>query len=775
MVIKDDDFLKKLLSTFKVEAEEHVRAMSASLLELERAVTAEERRKIIETVFREAHSLKGAARSVNQREIEKICQAQESVFAAFKREEVVPSPELLDTLHQTVDLLGQLLASLEAERPAADKRRITEQVRQLQRALESQATAPAAREEGAKEFEESLDGPPTPEGDGAAARSVPTREEKPARSQTVRISTAKLDTLLLQSEELLSSKLTARQRIIELRAVSAALDAWKKEWAKVQPDLRLIRQSVDGKRASDGQGQANSRVKSLLEFLDRNGTFLKSLEAGLVTFLKAAEQDQRSLGSMVDHLLEDMKKVLMLPASTLLEIFPKLVRDLSRDRGKEVELNIRGGEVEIDRRVLEEIKDPLIHLVRNSVDHGVEKPEDRVRKKKSSRGTVTLFVTQKSGSEVELSISDDGAGINVAKVRSAAVKSGLVSQEEADQLSEQEALGLIFRSGVSTSPIITDISGRGLGLTIVQEKVEKLGGTLEVESQQDRGTAFRIRLPLNLATFRGIVVRAGEHLFVLPTMNVRRVARVNIEEVKTVENRETIQFDGQLVSLVRLIDVLGLPPAQGAAGDSASSPVIILGAAEKRVGFLVDEILDEREVLVKSLGPQLVRVRNIAGATVLGMGRVVPILNVSDLMESAVKAAASPVRATLAAEKEAAKRRSILIAEDSITARTLLKNILESAGYEVTTAVDGAEALTELKAGDFDLLVSDIEMLRMNGFELTAKIREDKRLAELPVVLVTSLDSREDRERGIDVGANAYIVKSSFDQSNLLETIRRMI
>jgi two-component system chemotaxis sensor kinase CheA len=434
---------------------------------------------------------------------------------------------------------------------------------------------------------------------------------------------------------------------------------------------------------------------------------------------------------------------------------------------------MRGGEIEVDRRILEEIKNPLIHLIRNAIDHGIEKPEERTRKHKPARGTVTISLRQQSGSEVELTISDDGAGIDVAKVRSAAVRSGSASRAEAEKLVDEAALRLVLRSGISTSPIITDISGRGLGLAIVQEKVEKLGGTLSLESRPDEGATFRIRLPLTLATFRGILVRAGEHLFILPTANIRRVVKVNREEVKTVKSRETIQLDDQLVVLARLIDVLGLP-ARGAVGNSAGShPEILVVPAERGIGFLVDEILDEREVLVKGLGPQLARVRNIAGATVLGTGQVVPILNVSDLLASAMRVTVSPT-VVGATEEGEARRASILIAEDSITARTLLQNILEAAGYEVKTAVDGAAALTELKAGNYDLLVSDVEMPRMSGFELTAQVREDKRLAELPVVLVTSLDSREDRERGIDVGANAYIVKSSFDQSNLLEAIRRL-
>ncbi len=788
MTANDSDFLKSLRATFKVEAEEHVREMSAGLIELERAQSADEQRKHVEIIFREAHSLKGAARSVNAAEIEKVCQALESVFAAVKREDMILSAELFDTLHRAVDSLGQLLVSLEVERTIQQKKEIKELVRQLQEALAAQASAPtlaedefasqspaihqAVEEEGRNET-----GRPSASAEresGTVRKAETLKGEKVGRAKTVRIATAKLDALLLQSEELLATKLTTRQRALELRETSAAIAAWKKEWAKVQADARALRQWSNGDGENNGRRGGDARVGRLLEFLEWNSAFVKSLEAELSASARAAEQEGRALGGMVDNLLEDVKKVLMLPAATLLEIFPKVVRDLARDQGKEVELVTRGGEVEIDRRILEEIKDPLIHLVRNAVDHGIEKPEERLRENKPARGTLTLAVTQKSGSEVEILVADDGAGIDEQKVRSAALKSGAVSEEEFERLDERAAQSLVFRSGFSTSPIITDISGRGLGLAIVQERVERLGGALALESKAGTGTTFRITLPLTLATFRGVLVRAGSQLFVVPTINVKRVLQASEDGMGTVGNRQTIKFDGQLIPLVRLGDALGIP-ANDAENDSNAKPcAVVLGAAEKRTAFLVDEILDEQEVLVKSLGRQLARVPNIAGATVLGTGRLVPILNVSDLIKSAARSAPAPARASVPTKTDA-KRKSVLVAEDSITARTLLKNILESAGYDVTATVDGAAALTELKAGDYDLLVSDVEMPRMSGFELTAKIREDERLSDLPVVLVTSLDSRADRERGVDAGANAYIVKSRFDQSNLLETVRRMI
>jgi two-component system chemotaxis sensor kinase CheA len=730
---KDEEFRKRLLLTFKVEAQEHLTAMTSGLIEIEKGDPRRES-ETIETVFRALHNLKGAARSVNLADVVAICQAAENVLSALKRTELIPSSPMLDLLHKAVAFIGKLVG--EEGLTASEK----SGVRELIRGLEGEIEKPAPVSGLANEPARRLPAAPGP---------------SPAHTATIRISVAKLDALLLQVEEMLLVKLAMAQRVLDLKQVKKRFDLWQKERAK---------RSYRAKGRQEIKGEVRSK--------DGIDSSIAPFEAALTRVLKAAESDQRSCSVMVDALLADTKKALMLPFLSLLEGFPGLVRNLSREAGKETAFIIQGEQIEIDRRILEEIKDPLIHLVRNCIDHGIELPEERLKKKKPPRGEIKIIVSSRDGM-IEIAVFDDGAGIDTSKMKAVAEKSGFLSQEEAGRLSDGESLLLAFRSGITTSPMVTDLSGRGLGLAIVKEKVEKLNGRIEIESQPGAGTTLRMILPLTRATFRGVVVRVNRQPFVLPSANIRRVARVKKEEIRTIGTRESLTLDGRAVSLVRLGEVLRVPTGDNRSeADTPFEQVVVLGSDELQMAFLVDEILHEQEVLVKPLGRQLLRVRNFSGATILGSGKVVPILNVSDLMKSAVKTSSTYAGAPA---EEPKKRISILVAEDSITARTLLRTILESAGYDVKVAVDGVDAFTRLSAEEFDLLVSDVDMPGMNGFDLTAKVRADKKLSELPVVLVTALESGEDKKRGIDVGANAYIVKSSFDQSNLLKAVKRLI
>jgi len=749
---KEEELLEQLLPMFRAEAQDHLKVISSGLIEIEKDPGRQA--ETIEAVYREAHSLKGAARSVNLTGVVGICQSVENVFACFKRKELEPSAQVMDLLHRAIDCMAGIVAG---DVSLSDKSGTGGLIHKLEEVIRKREAV--SEDEGTDVSGKIWSGEPErfgdePASETAAASTAPDSPAMPALGPdgTIRVSAAKLDELLLLAEEMLAIKLAAAHRASELKELKKIFVRWKKETAK------SLKPAV-------GQGAGRKPA-------DRGPEpFVPAFEAGLTKLLKGIESDQRFLGTMVDALLVDVKKTIMLPCSSLLELFPKLVRDLSRYTGKDVELSVEGGGIEMDRRVLELIKDPLIHLVRNCIDHGIETPREREKNNKARRGKIKIAVFSRD-SRIEISVSDDGAGVDMSRLKSAAHKSGHILQDEIDGLGQDDALALAFRSGISTNRIVTDISGRGLGLAIVKEKVEKLGGTVKIDTRPGIGTTVGMVVPLTLATFRGVLVMAGKHLFIVPSANVERVSRIKEEQIKTVGNRATFSFNDRPVSLARLRDVLGLKNGVTIPG-AGDSPIeaMMLVSGENHMVFLVDEVFHEQEFLIKGLGRQLSRVRNIAGAAVLGNGKVVPVLNASDLMISASKIDL-PVAASA---EEPQKARCVLVVEDSITARTLLKGILESAGYEVATAFDGVDAFTALKTGRFDLVVSDVEMPRMNGFELTAKIRDDRGLAELPVVLVTALESREDRERGIDVGANAYIVKSSFEQSNLLDVVRRLI
>ncbi len=764
---KEADFRKRLLSTFKIETQEHLKTISSGLIDLEKRPPADMQAQIVETLFRATHSLKGAARAVNIPDIETVCQPLEAVFSLLKNGSIPLSPELFDTLYRTNDIFLKLLSSLEEGQALPEKGHISGIIQELSWIERGEQRNIAADEKGMP-----LIIPPSSLQPAAPAPRI--------GMETVRVSAAKLNSLLLEAEEMLSSKLIAGYLSANLRDITSMMNLLKKESAKIYLEMHTERETLyqRGKEERRGKGRQLKEKgpgAKLHQFFEWSQTHIKSIEGSLAGLTVSTRQFNRSLGKMVDNLLDDMKKITMLPFSSLLEGFPLFVRNISHEQGKDIDLVIHGEAMEIDRRILEEMKDPLIHLIRNCVDHGIERPEIREAANKPGKGIIKIDISQTDGGKIEIVVSDDGTGIDTAKIKEAAVKNEILSKAEADVLSDQESLYLIFNSGFSTSPIITDLSGRGIGLAIVREKVERLGGTISIETGINTGTSFRIVIPLSIATFRGVLVKAADQLLVLPTLNVERVLRVRNDEIKTVENRETVELNGRAVSFVRLSSVLELPLKKGRGKGSRLTTVLVLSVAEKRIAFGVEEMLNEQEVIVKTLGNQLTRVRNIAGAALLGSGKAVPILNINDLMKSAVKAAVSARAEVVSEEEVTGEAKSILIAEDSITSRMLLKNILESAGYNVKTAVDGIDAITALKTQDFDLVVSDVEMPRMDGFDLTAKIRSDKKLTELPVVLVTVLERKEDREKGIEVGANAYIVKSSFNQSNLLEVVRRLI
>jgi two-component system chemotaxis sensor kinase CheA len=605
------------------------------------------------------------------------------------------------------------------------------------------------------------------------------------RVETLRIPAAKLDLFMQKAEEMLSVKAMARQQRFSCQSLQSKMEDCVKKWYKVAPDIKAARQLMDKLKATSHSPAEQIIWRKMMDVLDWNNEFMELLNDDVKALSKTAHDYSHVTSTTVDVLLDETKRLLMMPCATLFESFPLTVRQLARELGKEAELTITGGEIELDKRILSQVKDPLIHLLRNSLDHGLETPDERERCGKPRRGSIKVQVAQVDGAVVEMRITDDGKGINIERVKQSAVKLGIISSEEAQKLGYDESIALIFRSQLSTSQIITEISGRGIGLAVVDENIKKLGGRLKVETEQGRGTTFVITLPVTIATFRGVLVDVANKTFAVPTTSIDRVVRVKKDDIKPVEGNNTILLGQSLIPVCDMEDVLELPGAGTRQQDAQDKQltVAIVGSGDNRIGFVVDEVLEEQEVLVKSLGQVFAGVRNVSGVTILGSGKVVPILNSSDMLNWSRKHRFMRAKKNVQTAKPTTHQKTrknnsdkkILVVDDTLTARILLRNIFESAGFTIKTANDGAEALSVLKGESFDLVVTDIEMPVMNGFELTEQIRADNKLSDVPVIMVTSMTSREDRERGVAVGANAYFVKSSFDQSNLLDVIATLV
>jgi len=762
-----EEFRKRILGTFKIEAEEGIKNMTSNLIELEKGPSESHKMEIIEAMFREAHSLKGASRAVNIIEIESVCQAMESVFSALKNKIIDLNPNVFDELHLAVNILNEIL--LKPVEEIDDE--LNEKIAEINIILENVELGKIEEIEIPKTKKSIKDSSKDDKiKESKAFKKETLSNTKKISDKTIRVNIEKLDDLLFQVEEMLSLKLKTIQHREDLKSTLQKMSNWKKESSNVFSVVRDILQKFETKQKNEKLTKEEENVKKLIHFFEWATSFFKVVENELFDLKKKSVQDSYETGLKIESLLEDIKKVISIPFSSILDVFPKAIRDLSKDKGKKIELIVRGDDIEIDRRILEEIRNPLMHLIRNCIDHGIEEPDIRKQKNKSEIGTIKISIDRLENNNVELCISDDGKGIDLENLKEKYINQEEIAAKDTTEITTNNLLSYIFKSGVSTSNMITDMSGRGLGLAIVKEKIEQFGGSIFVITEKDKETKFKIQIPLSVITFRGVQVSCGDLRFVVSTSKIERVIRVEKSEIKTIENKATVLYKGGIIPLVNLTEILELPIKENKTDNVIA---LILGSQENHIGFVIDEIIDEEEVLVKSFNKHLKRIRNISGATVLGSGKVIPILNVSDLLKSAVKETSVAVQ-QIDVEKENGKK-SVLVVEDSITSRMLLKNILETAGYQVETAIDGLEGFTKLKEENFDLVLSDVDMPRMNGFDLTTKIRSDEILLEKPIVLVTSLSKREDRERGMEVGANAYIVKSSFDQGNLLEVIDRLV
>lgn len=794
MIDPDEEFHKQLLATFREEADEHLGEITGDLIALEKAgITPGS--PLVERVYRTIHSLKGSARAVNLREIESVCQNLESVFALMKKGEFVPDEDAYDLFHNAIKithglLTGERTSGISTAEVTRSLRALVSMKRDLPAAQQS-GTVPAGPpglratgsgpdavlpEHGTSEAVLRQDGDAIPDA-GKPRTGAGTGQLRSMASQdtwdgkTVRIAANKLDRLIAGSDDLLTTRLFITHRMQELEEIMTRFAIWRWNHALVSNDLHRFREASFGIRKSKLPPDLVLPLQRMVEFLEYNREFVTYLQHDLNVHVHAAEIDRSTLETNTSAISDLIHDAVLLPVANVLQPFGGLVREYSRSTGKQVDLVIEGSDLEMDRRILEALKDPLMHLIHNSIDHGIEYPDIRSERSKKVRGVVRIRIIPLSGSKVGIEVSDDGGGIDRSVIRHAAVEKGFVSRDQAAALTDDEAIWLIFRSGLSTSPIVTDISGRGLGLAIVEDTVTRLGGSVTVSSESGKGTTIKMQVPVRLATLRGVVVRAANQVYVLPMQQVRQVMRVQQNEILRTGDRPVIEFQGEKIVVIRLTEALGITEYHSVPAETAQVPVVILAYGAGQIACIVDEVIRVQEIVARSLGSQLRRVKRITGAVILGDGKVALVLDALELIQDSIKGP-PPVPARTVS---GGNIRTILVVEDSVTSRALLQTIIERAGYHVRTAVDGMEALAMLKEHEFDMVVSDVDMPRMSGFTLTEKIRADARMSALPVVLVTSLDSTEDQKHGITVGADAYIRKTSFEKSQLLSVIRSLL
>jgi two-component system, chemotaxis family, sensor kinase CheA len=478
----------------------------------------------------------------------------------------------------------------------------------------------------------------------------------------------------------------------------------------------------------------------------------------------ATSTEFNELSRLLNDLQDRAMRTQMVPVSTITDQLHRAVRDLSRAQGKNVRWEARGTDTELDRGVLHQLSDSLVHLVRNAVDHGIELPEERQRVGKDAQATVRLHAMQ-LGSEVIIAVTDDGRGIDVASVTYQADRRGI----DTDGMTEEELLGLTFQAGLSTTPFVTDVSGRGVGLDVVRTNVESAHGRIEVRSESGVGTEFRIIVPITTAVLRCLLVEAGGQSFALPFHRVLLSKAYEPAVVTHAEGRPVIRVEGQGIPVQVLAENLGL-----SAGSVTKGPLVVLTDTARRHAFQVDRLIGQRDVVIKALNPLLPHLPAVAGASVEPDGSILVVLDPPGLIQRAKQASrGTGLKASI--EGSPSRRRSILVVDDALTIRELQRSILERAGFDVRVAFDGKHALSALAEAPCDLVLTDIEMPNMDGFALTEAIRVHPTLANIPVLILSSRTSADDRQRGLDAGADGYIQKSGFDEASLLTAVNRLL
>lgn len=746
-----------LLELFSLEADAQTQVLSAGLLALERNPTQADQ---LEACMRAAHSLKGAARIVGVDAGVSVAHVMEDCLVSAQESRLYLQPEHIDALLQGTDLLmriatpGNNVGPADIEGYVALMERLLDPSQPIIQALPVAAAAP---EPAPAPLIDPL--PPEPEPAPPVSTDLPRQNKRMTEGgeRVLRVTAERLNSLL----DLSSKSLVETQRL-------------KPYLVSMQRLKRIQSNSARALDTLDGQLKAMDLNLEAQEALADTRRLLSEAQALLAE--KTAELDEFGwqAGQRAQVLYDTALACRMRPFADVLAGQVRMVRDLGRSLGKQVRLEIEGEKTQVDRDVLEKLEAPLTHLLRNAVDHGIEMPEQRVLAGKPAEGLIRLRASHQAGLLV-LELSDDGNGVDLERLRGTIVDRHLSPLETALRLSEEELLTFLFLPGFSLRDKVTEVSGRGVGLDAVQHMVRQLRGAVVLEQTAGQGSRFHLEVPLTLSVVRSLVVEVGEEAYAFPLAHIERMCDLAPEDIVQLEGRQHFWHEGRHVGLVAASQLLQRPPGQS---NDETLKVVVIRERDAVYGIAVERFIGERTLVVLPLDDRLGKVQDISAGALLDDGSVVLIVDVEDMLRSVDKLLNTGRLERIARRSQQATeapRKRVLVVDDSLTVRELQRKLLLNRGYEVAVAVDGMDGWNALRSEDFDLLITDIDMPRMDGIELVTLLRRDSRLQSLPVMVVSYKDREEDRRRGLDAGADYYLAKASFHDDALLDAVMELI
>lgn len=747
--------IQEILEDFLVEAFELVEQIDHDLVELE---ANPEDLELLNRIFRVAHTVKGSSSFLNFDVLTKLTHHMEDVLNKARHNELKITPEVMDVVLESIDMMKTLLNSIRDNGNdtaiGLDIAPICARLTAISEGESLESVAPAKAEESEEE----------------------SKEESKAEEPEVDVNKLSDDEVEAEIERLLKVRKAEDQaRRAEKKKTQETNPAPSKQATQAQNTTAEKKVPAAGGGSSGANMDQTIRVE--VKRLDHLMNLIGELVLGKNRLLKIYDDVEERYDG--EKFLEELNQVVsqlsivttdiqlavmktrMQPIAKVFNKFPRVVRDLGRELGKQMELEISGEETELDKSIVEEIGDPIMHMIRNSCDHGIEDPATRVANGKPEKGTVNLKAYNE-GNHIVVEIADDGKGLDADVLKAKAMEKNLITEREADQMSDKEAFALIFKPGFSTAKKITNVSGRGVGMDVVKTNIEKLNGVIEIDSELGKGTVMKLKIPLTLAIIQSLLVGTQEEFYAIPLASVLETVRVPIDDIYTIEGKNVLRLRDEVLSLVRLSDVFGVKQVLE---NTDQTYVVVIGVAESKLGIIVDTLVGQEEIVIKSMGEYLQNIQGIAGATIRGDGRVTLIIDVAAMMDIA-KEIKVDIKAQIESQskkstKEKPSDYTVLIVDDSKMDRNIMQKSLEPLGVSIVEATNGVEALNTIKSGehDIDAVLIDIEMPRMDGYTLAGEIRKYSKYKNLPLVAVTSRTSKSDRLRGVEVGMTEYITK----------------